>query len=174
MTPRSRAVRRGLAYGFASAVVLVLTAGCTGESDGPGGPSASPRSRALPAQSASASASEDEKRLGRQLQETLGTRNLGADEPGFIEAGLERVGDGTHSAPELDGGNAYALAVVCAGSGKITLSVALKSPVRRTVACDGVPFRMDLASASGRVRIDTAALPGADGMVAWRVDRVEG
>ncbi|MDP5312527.1 hypothetical protein P8A21_15875 [Streptomyces poriferorum] len=42
------------------------------------------------------------------------------------------------------------------------------------MACDGVPYRQDLAAPSGKVRIDTAALPGATGMVAWRVDQAEG
>ncbi|MEU1466871.1 hypothetical protein ABZ434_01385 [Streptomyces sp. NPDC005761] len=175
MTPRPHAVRRGPVLGLASAVVLSFAVGCTSESGGPGGPSASPSSRATPPRSASASEAAAEKQLGRQVQETLGTAGLGDSEPRFVEAGLERVGDGSHSAPELDRGNAYELAVVCAGSGKITLSTAIRSPARRTVACDGVPVRQSLtAPANGKVRIDTAALPGATGMVAWRLDRAEG
>ncbi|MFI6893851.1 hypothetical protein ACIBM4_07050 [Streptomyces sp. NPDC050256] len=174
MRPHPLPVRRGFVLGCVSAAVLSLAVGCTSGSDGPGGPGASPSGRATSPESPSASEDKAEKRLGRQVQETLGTADLGAHEPRFIEAGLERVGDGSHSEPELNRGSSYELAVVCAGSGKITLSIALKSPVRRTVACDGVPFRQDLAASSGKVRIDTAALPGATGMVAWRVDRAEG
>ncbi|WP_371603603.1 hypothetical protein OG345_24320 [Streptomyces sp. NBC_01220] len=180
MTPHPLLLRRGFVLGCVSAAVLSLAVGCTSGSAGPGGPSASPSGRATSPKSPSApeppSAPEDraEERLGRQVQETLGTADLGAHEPRFVEAGLERVGDGSHSAPELTPGNSYKLAVVCAGSGKITLSIALKNPVRRTVACDGVPYRQDLAAPSGKVRIDTAALPGATGMVAWRVDQAEG
>lgn len=171
---RPHALRRGLALGFASAMALSLVVGCTSGSDGPDGASASPSSRAKPPESSSGAKDSADKRLGRQVQETLGTASLGENEARLVEAGVERVGDGTHSAPELDRGNSYELAVVCAGSGKITLSLALKSPVRRTVDCDGVPYRQDLtAPAAGKVRIDTAALPGATGMVAWRVDKAE-
>ncbi|WP_326736706.1 hypothetical protein [Streptomyces sp. NBC_01022] len=95
-----------------------------------------------------------------------------SDDPGFVEAGLERVGDGFHSVPDLPPGTAYELAVVCTGSGKITLSIASKTPVRRTVDCDGAPFRQRLTDPADKLRIDAAALPGATGMVAWRVDRV--
>ncbi|WP_326661195.1 hypothetical protein [Streptomyces sp. NBC_00385] len=174
MTPHPLLARRGSVLGCVSAAVLSLAVGCTSVSDGPGLPSASSSGRATSPESPSAPRADAEKRLGRQVRETLGTADLGANEPRFVEAGLERVGDGSHSEPELNRGSSYEVAVVCAGSGRITLSIALKSPVRRTVSCDGVPFSQELAASSGKVRIDTAALPGATGMVGWRVDRAEG
>ncbi|MEE4493298.1 hypothetical protein [Streptomyces sp. BE230] len=152
---------------------LGLAVGCTSESDGPGGPAgphASTSSPATPRPNPSDAGAHVEKQLGKQAQEALGTVDI-SDDPGFVEAGLERVGDGFHSVPDLPPGKAYELAVVCTGSGRITLSIASKTPVRRTLDCDGVPFRQPLTAPDGKLRIDAAALPGATGMVAWRVDR---
>ena len=75
--------------------------------------------------------------------------------------------------PELTRGRSYTLAVACAGKGKIILSVALKNPVRRTVGCDGVPLRRRLTASAAKITIDTEAMPGATGMVAWRMDKVD-
>ncbi|WP_327710656.1 hypothetical protein OG912_20680 [Streptomyces sp. NBC_00464] len=165
--------RRGRALACASVVFLGLAVGCTSESDGPGGPAgphASTSSPATPRPNPSGAEAHAEKQLGRQAQEALGTVDI-SDDPRFVEAGLERVGDGFHSVPDLPRGKAFDLAVVCTGSGKITLSIASKTTVRRTVDCDGVPFRHPFTAPAGKLRIDAGALPGATGMVAWRVDR---
>ncbi|MFE7395180.1 hypothetical protein [Streptomyces sp. NPDC057557] len=70
-------------------------------------------------------------------------------------------------------GRSYKLAVACAGKGKVTLSIALKDPVRQTVDCDGVPLRQRITAAAAKVKIDTEGMPGATGMVAWRLDKVD-
>ncbi|MET9583164.1 hypothetical protein ABZY10_08580 [Streptomyces sp. NPDC006539] len=75
--------------------------------------------------------------------------------------------------PELTRWRSYALAVACAEKGKIILSMALKNPVRRAVACDGVPLRRRITASAAKMRIDTEAVPGATGMVAWRMGKVD-
>ncbi|MFF9507442.1 hypothetical protein ACF1BU_13435 [Streptomyces sp. NPDC014724] len=114
-----------------------------------------------------------EKRLGEQVQQALGTEEVGDSDPLFVEAGLERVSDGVHTEPELTRGRSYELAVACAGKGRITLSIALKNPVRQTVECDGVPLRRRLTASVAKVSIDTEGKPGATGMVAWRLDKAD-
>ncbi|MFE2016855.1 hypothetical protein ACFW9O_02245 [Streptomyces sp. NPDC059499] len=112
-------------------------------------------------------------RLGRQLEETLGTEEISDSDPLFVEAGLERVSDGFHTEPELVRGRSYELAVACAGQGVMSLSVALDNPVRRTVNCDGVPVRLPVTGAAAEVGIETEGMPGATGMVAWRLDKAD-
>lgn len=112
-------------------------------------------------------------RLGRQVEETLGTAEVSDSDSLFVEAGLERVGDGFHSVPELARGHSYELSVVCAGRGKIRLSVALKNPVLQTLDCDGVTFRQRLTASAATVKIDGDGMKGAVGMVGWRLDKVK-
>ncbi|MGC5003625.1 hypothetical protein [Streptomyces sp. DT203] len=108
-----------------------------------------------------------------QVEEALDTEEAGDSDPLFVEAGLERVSDGFHTEPELARGRSYRLSVACAGKGKIVLSIALKARVRRTTDCDGVPLQLRITASTARVAIDTERMPGATGMVAWRMDRVE-
>ncbi|MFB6704942.1 hypothetical protein ACFCW6_09540 [Streptomyces sp. NPDC056333] len=123
---------------------------------------------------ASESSAHAEERLGEQVEEALGTEEIGDNDPLFVEAGLERVSDGFHTVPELTRGRSYTLAVACAGKGRIILSLVLQNPVRRTVACDGVPLRRRITVSAAKVKIDTEGMPGATGMVAWRIDKVGG
>ncbi len=70
-------------------------------------------------------------------------------------------------------GKSYELAVVCMGSGKVSLSVSLKPPIHRDVPCDGVTVSQRIQHAPGKVRIDTENATGAVGMIAYRVTKVE-
>ncbi|WPW32229.1 hypothetical protein P6B95_35835 [Streptomyces atratus] len=149
---------------------VALAVGCRSESGGPSTPESSP---AQQRQHPSETSDRTEERLGKQVQEALGTEEVSDSDQLFVEAGLERVSDGLHSEPELMRGRSYKLAVACAGKGKITLSIALKNTVRRTVNCDGVPLRQFLTASAARVRIDAEGIPGATGMVAWRLDKAD-
>ncbi len=172
MTQRPpRPLRRCLVL-CASLLSVALAAGCTSESGEPNGPSAPESSSGQQRKQPSETSAHAEERLGKQVEEALGTEEVG-DDPLFVEAGLERVSDGFHTVPELTRGRSYTLAVACAGKGKIILSMALKNPVRRTVVCDGVPLRRRLTASAAKMKIDTEAMPGATGMVAWRMDKVD-
>ncbi|MGW1888888.1 hypothetical protein ACWCP6_01310 [Streptomyces sp. NPDC002004] len=145
-----------------------LVAGCTGGAGATHEPTDKPgRSR-----SATPTPTLDEKRLGRQAEEALGTETVDDSDPLFVESGLERVSDGIHTESTTTRGKSYELAVVCTGRGKISLSVALKTPVHRVMPCDGVPVSQRMSNAPGGVRIDTGATPGTAGMIAWRITRV--
>lgn len=147
---------------------VALVSGCTGDSvDGPSAAVSGPGRQPKPTQPAGRTDAE----LGKRVEEALGTAVVGDDDPLFVEAGLERVGDGMHSVPELARGRSYELSVVCAGSGGLRLSVALKNPVRRTVDCDGAMVRQRLTASVATVRIDGEGMKGATGMVGWRLDK---
>ncbi|MEU8698540.1 hypothetical protein AB0C61_12840 [Streptomyces sp. NPDC048680] len=152
----------------ASALAVALVTGCTSDSGGQSAPASGPRTQQNP----STTAPRNDDRQGEQVEKTLGTAEVGDNDPLFIEAGLERVGDGFHSVPELARGHAYELSVVCVGQGHIRLSVALKSPLRRTLACDGAMLRQRLTASGETVRIDGDRMAGATGMVGWRLDKV--
>ncbi|WP_328628986.1 hypothetical protein OHA88_39015 [Streptomyces sp. NBC_00353] len=172
MTPRPHPLRCSLVL-CASVLSVALATGCTSDSGGPNGPSARETSPGQQRKHASETSAQDEERLGKQVEEALDTEEVGDSDPLFIEAGLERVSDGFHTEPELARGRSYRLSVACAGKGKIVLSIALKARVRRTMDCDGVPLQLRITASTARVTIDTERMPGATGMVAWRMDRVE-
>ncbi|MDX2729881.1 hypothetical protein [Streptomyces sp. PA03-2a] len=165
-------LRRSLVL-CASLLSVALAAGCTsapGEPNGPSTPESSTRKQRKHTSETSAHAEE---RLGKQVEEALGTEEIGDSDPLFVEAGLERVSDGFHTVPVLTRGRSYRLSVVCAGKGKSILSMALQKPVHRTMACDGVPLRRRITVPAAKVKIDTEGMPGATGMVAWRIDKVD-
>ncbi|MET7366717.1 hypothetical protein ABZS61_12940 [Streptomyces sp. NPDC005566] len=56
----------------------------------------------------------------------------------------------------------------------MSLSTAPADPVRRTVNCDGVPLRLRVTASAAEAGIDAEAMPGATGMVAWRLDKADG
>ncbi|MFE9969126.1 hypothetical protein, partial [Streptomyces sp. NPDC005525] len=114
----------------------------------------------------------DEK-LGKQVEKTLDTAEVSDSDPTFVEAGLERVSDGFHSVPDLTRGHSYKLSVVCAGKGRISLSIAVKNPVRQTLDCDGVTVRRHLTASAAAIKIDGDGMPGATGMVGWRLDKAD-
>lgn len=173
MTLRTRPLWRSLALCCVSVLSVALVTGCTSDSGGPTGPNAPGSSPRPQPERPSETSDGAEERLGRQVEEALGTRDISDSDPLFVEAGLERVSDGLHTEPELTRGRSYKLAVACAGKGKITLSIALKDPVRRTMECDGVPLRQRLTASAAKVRIDAEGMPGATGMVAWRLDKAD-
>ncbi|WP_413752427.1 hypothetical protein NRF20_09825 [Streptomyces sp. R-74717] len=143
------------------------------DSGGPTGPSTPESSPGQQRKHPSETSDRAEERLGKQVQEALDTEEVSDSDPLFVEAGLERVSDGLHTEPELMRGRSYKLAVACAGKGEITLSIALKNTVRQTVKCDGVPLRQRLTASAAKIRIDTEGMPGATGMVAWRLDKAD-
>ncbi|MCX5115219.1 hypothetical protein OOK13_43620 [Streptomyces sp. NBC_00378] len=171
MTPRLRLSHPTLAV-CASMLVIALASGCTGEGSDPREPSA-PASSPEQQKHPSGTSVRTEERLGRQVQEALGTEEVSDSDPLFIEAGLERVSDGFHTEPELTRGRSYRLTVACAGKGQIVLSIAGKDPVRQKVDCDGVPLRQRLTASAAKIRIDSEAIPGSTGMVAWRLDKAD-
>ncbi|MEE1807053.1 hypothetical protein [Streptomyces sp. BE133] len=173
MTPRPHPLRRSLALCCVSVAFAAFTVGCSSDSGGPSGPSASESSPGRQQKGSAEASGRAEERLGKQVQEVLGTEEVSDSDPLFVESGLERVGDGLHTEPELARGRTYELAVACAGKGKITLSIALKNPVHQTVNCDGVPFRQRITASAGKAGIDAEGMPGATGMVAWRLDKVD-
>ena len=173
MTRKPRRLRRHLALCCVSVLSVALAAGCTTDSSGPAGPSASESSPGQQPRNPSEASARAESRLGEQLEETLGTEEVSDSDPLFVEAGLERVSDGFHTEPELVRRHSYELAVACAGQGTMSLSVALANPVRRTVNCDGVPVRLRVTGSAAKVGIDTEGMPGATGMVAWRIVKVD-
>ncbi|MFI8220422.1 hypothetical protein [Streptomyces sp. NPDC085932] len=147
-----------------SAVFIV---GCSGESEDKGGSPEGVRSS-----SSDSGASDREKVLEERAEKALA---LGAgDETGasFVEAGMERVGDGIHTRSVLSTGASYSLAVVCSGTGEVRLTVSVKRTEPQTVACDGVPVRQRLADVPAQVGIDVDGLAGASGIVGWRIDEV--
>ncbi|WP_406093734.1 hypothetical protein [Streptomyces sp. NBC_01013] len=149
---------------------VALLAGCTTDSEAPDAPASSPARQRPHAAGASGTADEE---LGRRVEDVLDTADDSAAGPLFVEAGLERVGDGFHTRPDLARGHAYTLSVACEGRGSISLSVAAGSPVRRTVACDGVALRKRFTASASTLRIDGDGLAGATGMVGWRLDRAD-
>ncbi|MCI3907777.1 hypothetical protein [Streptomyces spectabilis] len=151
-----------------AALSLTLMTGCTGDSDG----SDEPTGKARPTSGKSAQA-HDEQKLGKRVKEALGTETIDDSDPLFVEAGLERVSDGLHARPELAKGTSYELAIACAGTGKISLSVRGGKPAQRTVDCDGVPATHRTVGSPEQLEIDTKRLSGATGMVGWRISKTE-
>lgn len=154
----------------ASALSVALVTGCTSDS---GGPNASASSPSQQQKSPSNGSDLTDEKLGRQVEKTLDTAEVSDSDPTFVEAGLERVSDGFHSVPDLTRGHSYKLSVVCAGKGKISLSIAAKDPVRQTLDCDGVTVRRHLTASAAAIKIDGDGMPGATGMVGWRLDKAD-
>ncbi|MGW9031189.1 hypothetical protein ACWGQ5_45550 [Streptomyces sp. NPDC055722] len=166
MTCRCRHIKRRIL--FSGAILSIsLIAGCTGDSGDAHGATGEP------SRSHSAASTINEKQLGERAEEALGTQTIDDSDPRFVESGLERASDGIHAESAMTRGNSYELDVVCAGSGKVALSVTLKPPLHREVACDGVPLHQRITHAPGRIRIDTENTAGAVGMIAYRVTRIE-
>lgn len=174
MTRPPRRMRRRLVLCCASVLSVALAAGCTSDTSGATGPGASKSRPGQQPTNPSDAPARTEAKLAKQLEEVLGTEEVSDSDPLFVEAGLERVSDGIHTEPELVRGRSYELAVACAGQGGVTLSVALDNPARRTVHCDGVPIRLRVTGSAAKVGIDTEGMPGATGMVAWRLDKADG
>ncbi|MFD7066671.1 hypothetical protein ACFV97_05450 [Streptomyces sp. NPDC059913] len=146
--------------------------GCTGEDAAPKEAGAS-QSAAEHARKPSAKASGPaEEKLGEQVQEALGTRETDESGPLFVESGLERVGEGFHTEPELERGRSYGLQVACAGTGQIVLSVTGEDRARRRIDCDGAPVHQRFTAPATTVVIKAEEVSGATGMVGWRLDRV--
>ncbi|MFF1629616.1 MULTISPECIES: hypothetical protein [unclassified Streptomyces] len=161
--------RKHLANGAAVAapiLAVTLLAGCSSNPSDEAKPTEKPR----PSPTASAPAN-NEGALGRQAKAALGTQSIDDSDHLFVESGLERASDGIHAESPLPRGRSYELSVVCSGKGKVRLSVSLKSPLVQTMDCDGVPVRQRISDSPSTLRIDTSAISGASGMVAWRIDR---
>ncbi|MEU2558618.1 hypothetical protein ABZ626_04640 [Streptomyces longispororuber] len=114
----------------------------------------------------------DERKLGQRVREALGTETIDDRDPLFVEAGVERVGDGIHARPELAPGAEYEVVVACAGKGRIRLSIG-GEPTRRGVRCDGVPTTRRASGSRQAIEIDATGEAGAAGMVGWRVSKVK-
>ncbi|MFF1969484.1 hypothetical protein ACFVW5_38800 [Streptomyces sp. NPDC058232] len=169
MTKQPRPLGRSLIL-CASAFSIALVTGCTSDS---GGPSASASSPSQQQKSPSSGSDLTDEKLGKQVEKTLDTAEVSDSDPTFVEAGLERVSDGFHSVPDLTRGHSYKLSVVCVGKGRISLSIAVKNPVRQTLDCDGVTVRRHLAASAAAIKIDGDGMPGATGMVGWRLDKAD-
>ncbi|MFI9630494.1 hypothetical protein [Streptomyces sp. NPDC052042] len=173
MTLRPRPWRRSLVRYCIPVLSVVFAVGCTSDSDEATSPSMPESSPGQHREPSSETSDRAEKRLGKQVEEALGTEEVSDGDPVLVEAGLERVGDGFHTEPELTRGRSYKLAVVCAGQGKITLSVSLKDPVRQTVDCDGVSHYQRITASAAKVAIVAEGMSGATGMVGWRLDKAD-
>ncbi|GHE75220.1 hypothetical protein GCM10018785_49500 [Streptomyces longispororuber] len=158
------------AWAACAPLVLALLSGCTsgsgGAADKADGPGRAPRSTPT-----TAAPDRDEAELGRRVREALGTESIDDRDPLFVEAGVERVGDGIHARPELAPGAVYEVVVACAGKGRISLSIGGER-TRRGVRCDGVATARRTPGSRETVEIDAAGEPGAVGMVGWRVSKV--
>ncbi len=108
---------------------------------------------------------ESEEEQGNRARAVLET--VGADGPGFVESGLERVRDGLHHRSSLVKGEDYEVSVVCVGTGSVR--VVVDRGDAQVVACDGVSVRRGVESAPAELSVDVTAEAGATGMVAWRV-----
>lgn len=117
MTLRPHPLGRSLVL-CASVLSVALATGCTSDSGGPNGPSAPQSSPGQQRKHPSETSDQDEERLGEQVEEALGTEEVGDNDPLFVEAGLERVSDGFHTEPELARGRSYRLSVACGRQGK--------------------------------------------------------
>lgn len=153
--------------GGAVALAVTLVTGCTSDSDGPNAPTSSPSRHQDPA----GTSDRDDHKLGAQVQQALGTTQINNSDGLFVEAGLEHVGDGFHSRPDLERGHSNQLTVTCEGKGHVRISVALKKPLHRTLACDGAVWRELLTAPGGAIKIDGEGMKGATGMVGWRLDK---
>ncbi|WP_411069602.1 hypothetical protein [Streptomyces sp. cmx-4-25] len=153
-----------IGVGRSSAVVLALVSllavGCTGGAEPSGAPSASGKSVGV-----QVPLGESEEEQGNRARAVLET--VGADGPGFVESGLERVRDGLHHRSSLVKGEDYEVSVVCVGTGSVR--VVVDRGDAQVVACDGVSVRRGVESAPAELSVDVTAEAGATGMVAWRV-----
>ncbi|MFC8131923.1 hypothetical protein [Streptomyces sp. NPDC057302] len=172
---RRRNMGRGPAL-CAALLCVALGTGCAGGQD-----RADDQARASPtgphqkktAPPSPPSTAHDERRLGEQAEKAVGAEEIDDNDPLFVESGLERVGDGIHTASETQRGSSLELSVACAGKGKITLSVGPKKAVSQTMTCDGVPVLHRITSAPSTLSINTDSKPGATGMVAWRLAKAD-
>ncbi|MDX3076237.1 hypothetical protein PV364_28315 [Streptomyces sp. MI02-7b] len=158
-------VLRGLGLGTS----VLLLAGCTSDS----GAAAEPPATKPKQESRAAGSAVDEERYSKQVAEVLGTGIAQLDDS-FVESGSERVSDGIHTYSTLSPGGSYAVVVVCAGKGKVDLSLGSRPPVRQTLPCDGAPVTHRIEHAPGTLQIDATGVPGSAGMVAWRISTIDG
>ncbi|MFJ7077673.1 hypothetical protein [Streptomyces sp. NPDC098781] len=163
-------IRRGARPGvllLGALLSAALVAGCTTGSEDESTPSKAPKP------TASSPNSEDEEQANEELVErALRTGEMSDLGDLFVEAGLERVSDGIHAYSTAANGKAFTLSVACSGSGKVRLTVALKRPLKQTMACDGVPVHQRVHNPPDRVKIDVDGLPESSGMVGWRIDEL--
>ncbi|MFJ4972378.1 hypothetical protein [Streptomyces sp. NPDC088755] len=95
---------------------------------------------------------------------------IASDEPGFLESGVERLGDGIHTKSLLALGKSYKVSFACAGSGAAEATVRSKGTTEvKKLECDGVPVPTRVQDAPSRITIDVTALAKASGMVAYRI-----
>lgn len=148
-------------------LTAALAVGCT-KGPGPGGsPSQTPKPS-----SPSPEPQNEGKANGERVEQALRTGEGTESDDLFVEAGLERVGDGIHIYPALSSSKSYTLSVACSGSGKVRIKVALMQPLNRTADCDGVPVRSRIQAPPSPLEVDVEGLPGSSGMAGWRIDEV--
>ncbi|MFB6815618.1 hypothetical protein ACFCV8_13860 [Streptomyces sp. NPDC056347] len=154
-----------------TALSVALMSGCTGEDVAPKGATASERAAEQSRKPSAKASGPTEKKLGEQVQQTLGTKEPGESGPLFVESGLERAGDGFHTEPELERGRSYGIEVACAGTGQVVLSVTGVDRARRRIDCDGAPVHQRFTAPTTTAVIRAEAVPGVTGMVGWRLDK---
>ncbi|MGW3629196.1 hypothetical protein ACWD7F_03385 [Streptomyces sp. NPDC005122] len=147
----------------ASAFLLVS---CTSGS-GEGEAHSAPPSPSAPSTPRTATGSS-EKKLTEQVQAALTSVHSGT----MVEAGVERVGDGIHTEPDLSKGRTYRLNLVCSGSGSGQLTfVPASAGTASTMPCDQSVVRQRITMHK-RVRIDVDGAKGSTGMIAWQIDTI--
>jgi hypothetical protein len=144
-----------------------LIVGCSSDHEGQG--------KKAPRSNDSTSVTSDQaKALELKAKKALGIAETDDADDLFVESGLERVGDGIHTRTTLTRGKSYTLAVACAGTGNVHLTVTAKPPARQTVECDSVPVRHRITNAPAQIEIDVEATAGSTGFVGWRIDELAG
>ncbi|MFI1184895.1 hypothetical protein [Streptomyces californicus] len=150
-----------------AALAVALAAGCTGGATEDTGASSEPRS-GFPSSPRSLAAEEETQ--GDRVERVLRTGERSTSDDPFVAAGLERVTEGIHSYATVPDGTPFTLSVACSGSGKVRITVGLGPPRERLAECDGVPVTQRVEQPDEPVKVDVDALPGATGMVGWRID----
>lgn len=104
--------------------------------------------------------------LTEQVQDALAAVKQGT----LLEAGVERVSDGIHSAPGLTKGKTYRLNLICVGSGtaQVKFTPTLKD-AKTTVPCNQSIVQQRITAPTS-VRIDVEGAPGATGVIGWEID----
>ncbi|MFF3414900.1 hypothetical protein ACFYW9_09400 [Streptomyces sp. NPDC002698] len=157
--------RAHLAACAIAASAFLLTS-CTSGS-GEGEARSAPPSPSAPSASRTATGSS-EKKLTEQVQAALASVHSGT----MVEAGVERVGDGIHTEPNLSKGKTYRLNLVCSGSGSAKLTfVPASAGTASTVPCDQSVVQQRITMHKG-VHIDVNGAKGSTGMIAWQIDTI--
>ncbi|MFC9795964.1 hypothetical protein [Streptomyces sp. NPDC057695] len=153
-------VRAYLLKGAALGLLGIGAVGCTGQGPDPAPAPTTPPAASAPERGRAVAAAQEER-----VKSVLDT--VSPDDPGFVESGTERVGDGVHHRSVLTKGAAYQLALVCAGEG--TVVPVVDGREIPAVPCDGVTVLHRIASAPPELPLTVTARPGASGTVGWRI-----